>query len=75
MLEKITEVLRNYKSDDNLEVTESTTFKELELDSLDMVELVMELEDNLNVKIEMDNSITDVSALIKVIEASQKSNG
>jgi acyl carrier protein len=72
MLEEITKVLRDYKSDDTLEVTETSTFAELELDSLDMVELVMALEDKLNVKIEMDNNIKDIAALIKVIEEAPK---
>jgi acyl carrier protein len=72
MLEEITKVLRDYKSDDTLSVTETSTFAELELDSLDMVELVMALEDSLNVKIEMDNNIKDIASLIKLIEESPK---
>jgi acyl carrier protein len=44
----------------------------LELDSLDMVELVMALEDSLNVKIEMDNNIKDIASLIKLVEESPK---
>lgn len=73
MLEKITQILRDYKSDDSLEVTESTTFEAIGLDSLDMVELVMELEDQLEVKIEMDNSVKDIAGLIKLVENSPKS--
>ena len=71
MLEKITEILRTYKADDNLEVSETTTFEELGLDSLDMVQLVMEIEDAFNISIEMDKSIKDVVALIAVIEKSK----
>ncbi|MDR1664344.1 MAG: acyl carrier protein [Clostridiales bacterium] len=73
MLEKIAQILRDYKSDDSLEVTESTTFEAIGLDSLDMVELVMELEDQLEVKIEMDNSVKDIAGLIKLVENSPKS--
>ena len=72
MLEKITEMLRNYKSDDTLQVTENTTFEELGLDSLDTVQLVMDIEEEFGVTIEMDNSITDISAVLKIIEASKK---
>ncbi len=68
MLEKIAQILRDYKSDDSLQITESTTFEEVGLDSLDMVELVMELEDQLQVKIEMDNSVKDIQALMQVVE-------
>ena len=71
MLEKITEVLRDYKNDPNLEVSEQSTFTELELDSLDTVELVMNLEEEFSVTIEMDEGIQTVGDLIKVIEAAQ----
>ena len=71
MLEKITEVLRDYKSDPNLEVTEASTFTEMELDSLDTVELVMNLEEEFSVTIEMSENIQSVGDLIKVIESAQ----
>ena len=69
MLEKITEVLRDYKSDPDLKVTEASTFAELELDSLDTVELVMNLEEEFSITIEMDENIQTVGDLIKVIES------
>jgi len=68
MLEKITEVLRDYKDDPDLEVSEESTFMELELDSLDTVELVMTLEEEFSVTIEMNENIQSVGELIKVIE-------
>ena len=71
MLEKITQILKNYKGEDNLEVSESTTFEELGLDSLDMAQLVMEIEDEFEVTIEMDKAIKDVAALVAVIESSK----
>ena len=71
MLEKITEVLREYKDDPDLEVTEESTFSELELDSLDTVELVMSLEEEFSVTIEMNENIQSVGELIKVIEEAQ----
>ena len=72
MLEKITEMLRDYKSDPDLEVTEQTTFAEMELDSLDTVELVMNLEEEYSITIEMDENIQSVGELIKVIEGAKK---
>ena len=71
MLEQLTKVLKNYKSDDNLQVEISTTFEELGLDSLDTVQLVMEIEDEFGVTIEMDKSMQDVGALIEVIRAAK----
>ena len=71
MLEKITEVLREYKNDPDLKVTEQSTFAEMELDSLDTVELVMNLEEEFSVTIEMDENIQSVGDLIKIIESAK----
>ena len=71
MLEKITEILRDYKGEPDLEVTESSTFAQMELDSLDTVELVMNLEEEFSVTIEMNENIQSVGDLIKVIESAQ----
>ena len=71
MLEKITEILREYKDDPDLEVTAQSTFAEMELDSLDTVELVMSLEEEFSVTIEMDENIKSVGDLIKIIESAQ----
>jgi acyl carrier protein len=68
MLEKITKILRDYKSDDTMEVTESSTFESLELDSLDLVQLVMDAEEEFGVTIEMDTPITTVAELMEIIK-------
>ena len=68
MLEQITKILREYKSDDDLQVTEASTFEELELDSLDLVQLVMDVEEEFNVTIEMDIPIATVAELMDVIK-------
>ena len=71
MLETIQKILRGYKGQDDLIVTPSTTFAELELDSLDVVELVMNVEEEFNITIEMNKSISKVGDLIKLIEATK----
>ena len=71
MLEKITKILRDYKDDQSLQITENTTFDELELDSLDTVQLMMEIEEAFGVSIELDRAITDIGAVMKVISASK----
>ena len=71
MLERITKILREYKANHNLEVTEQTTFAELELDSLDTVELVMNVEDEFSVTIEMSEDIKSVSDLMRIITSLQ----
>jgi acyl carrier protein len=71
MLEKITKILREHKGDDSLAVTEQTTFADLELDSLDTVELVMSIEEEFSVTIEMSENIKSVGDLIKIINAAE----
>ena len=72
MLEKITEMLRDYKGEPDLVVTEQSTFIEMELDSLDTVELVMNLEEEFATTIEMNENIKTVGDLIKIIESAQQ---
>ena len=69
MLETIQNILRDYKGDPDLDVTEKSTFAEMELDSLDTVELVMSLEEEFSVSIEMNENIQSVGDLMKIIEA------
>lgn len=69
MLEKIIKVLREYKQDEGLEVTEASTFDELGFDSLDTVELVMNIEEEFGVSIELEEGIKSVGDLLGVIQA------
>ena len=69
MLEKIQNVIREHLGDDSIEVTADTKFADLELDSLDMAELVMTLEDELGTEIEVDENLQTVGDLIKIAEA------
>jgi len=71
MLQQLTQILRNYKEDQELEVKESSTFEELGLDSLDTVQLLMDIEDEIGVSVEVNASITNIAALIKAIEAAK----
>ena len=68
VLEKVVEILRNYKDEQDLEVTAASTFEELELDSLDTVELVMEIEVAFDTSIEMDGEIMTIGDVVTLIE-------
>lgn len=69
MLERIEKVLKEYKGNDELTITADTTFEELELDSLDTVELVMNLEEEFSVTLEMSEGVKSIGDLVKLIEA------
>lgn len=68
MLEKISAILKEYKGDEDIVITADTTFAELEFDSLDTVELVMQLEDEFDTSIEMDENVKTVGDLMKIIQ-------
>lgn len=71
MLERVKEILEEQLSLENVEITEETRFKEdLDVDSLDLFELVMALEEEYDVKIpseELEN-LTTVGAVIKFVQ-------
>jgi len=71
MLETIAETLRAYKDNPDLAVTPEMTFAELELDSLDTVELVMELEEKLGISIELEPGIATIAQLIEQLQQAQ----
>lgn len=68
IFEKVAKVIAEYKEMDVNEIKLESTFEELNLDSLDTVELVMKLEDELGVTIEMDENLKTVSDVVKAIE-------
>ena len=72
VFEKIVGILREYKDEPELVVEKSTTFEELELDSLDTVELVMEIEEAFDTSIEIDGSLKDIGEVVTLIEESIK---
>ena len=72
MLERITKILQDYKSDDTLTCTPDTTFESLELDSLDLVQMVMDVEEAFGVTIDVGKEpITTVAELMAIIEKAQ----
>jgi len=69
MLERFEKVLRENRGDDTLTVTPETVMADLGLDSLDMAELVMGLEDEFEITLEIDASIQTVADLMAKIQA------
>ena len=69
MLDQIKELLANSLSIDADSITEASSFSEdLGIDSLDIVELLMNVEEEFGVSIEPDPSIATVGDLIAKIE-------
>lgn len=72
VFEKISALLANTLSCDPSEITPETKFADLGIDSLDIAELIMNIEEDLNVNVEMDPSLVQVSDLVAKIEENLK---
>lgn len=71
IFEKVAKVLAEYKEIEASEITMDTSFEELGFDSLDIVEVVMNLEEEIGLELEMNESLIDVKSLIAYIETLQ----
>ena len=69
--ETVAKVLAEYKEIDPSEIKMETTFEELGFDSLDIVEIIMNLEEAFDFELEMHESLVDVKSLISYIESLQ----
>ena len=71
MQEKIIALLADYKGIDGSTITADSTLESLELDSLDVVELVMSIEDEFGVAVAMSEDIKSVADIVAAVEAAQ----
>lgn len=74
VFEKIAALLADTLSCDVSEIKPDTKFAELGIDSLDIAELIMNIEEELNVSLEMDSSLIAVSDLVEKIESKLKNS-
>lgn len=70
--ETVAKVLAEYKEIDPAEIKMETTFEELGFDSLDIVEVIMNLEEAFDLELEMNESLVDVKSLVAYIESLQQ---
>ena len=66
--EKLQEIIAEVLNVDPEEITMDTTFEELGVDSLDTVDMVMELEEELGIELELDEKISTVGEMVKLVE-------
>lgn len=69
MKEKLIAIIAEYLSKDEAEIDAEATFEDLGLDSLDIAELVMQIEDELGVSVELSAELNTVNKLVDYIEA------
>ena len=69
--EKVRELLAAHLEMEESEITMETTFEDLGVDSLDTVEIMMEMEDELGVEINPQEAGKSVKELIDYIDSKQ----
>ena len=69
MFEKITAYLAEQLDVPQDELTMDTTFESLGIDSLDTVEMVMQLEEVLGVELELEEKVSTIGELVAFVES------
>ena len=68
ILEKIKEIIAEQLNLDQETITEDTSFEDLGLDSLDLFQVVIEIEEEFDIQIEDAESIKTVKDAVKFVE-------
>ncbi len=69
MFEKIANYLAGQLDIAVEDITPETTFESLGIDSLDTVEMVMDLEEELGVELELEEKVSTVGELVAFVES------
>ena len=70
--DKVAQILADYKGIEVEQIKPESTFAELKLDSLDVADLAMNLEDEFDVTIELDQAVKTMQALVDKIDEAKK---
>lgn len=66
--EKIRDIIAEKMDIDASEITEESSFESMEIDSLDMVEIVMDIEEAFDISIETNEGLKTVGDLVAYIK-------
>ena len=69
IFEAIAELIAEHNDCDVSEISMDSTFKELGIDSLDTMEMLMNLEDKIGQEIELDQKVETVGDLVRFVES------
>ena len=69
VFQAIAELIAERNDSDPAEVTRDTRFQDVGIDSLDTVEMVMDLEQELGVELEIEEKIATVGELVDFVES------
>ncbi len=67
--EKLKEIIMKETGKKDIELTDETTFKDLGFDSIDAIDILMDIEDEFGIEIQDDSeALNNVGDLVKLIE-------
>ena len=69
VFQAIAELIAERNDSDTAEVTRNTRFQDVGIDSLDTVEMLMNLEDKIGVEIELSQKVETVGELVDYVVA------
>ena len=72
IFQAIAELIAERMECDAADITMDSPFHDLGIDSLDTVELLMNLEDKIGIEIELDQKVTTVGDLVAFIESKKQ---
>lgn len=72
VFETVAKILAERLECDPSEITPESNFRDLGIDSLDTVDLMMNLEDELGLELELDQKLETVADLVEFIENKQE---
>lgn len=72
VFEKVQEIIVEELGKDAEEVKEETTFDELDADSLDVFQVISEIEDEFDIQIETEEGLNTVGDLVAYVEEKTK---
>ncbi len=70
--EKIAGLIAENKDMEVSEITLETSFEDMELDSLDVIEVVMSIEEAFDITMEIDDSVKTVGDLVNLVDSLAK---
>ncbi|HEM3182834.1 acyl carrier protein [Streptococcus suis] len=72
VFEKVQEIIIEELGKDAEEVTLTTTFEDLDADSLDLFQVISEIEDAFDIQIDTEEGLTTVGDLVAYVEEKTK---
>lgn len=67
--EKIAKIIADNKDMDTADITLQTSFDDMELDSLDVIEVVMAIEEAFDITMEIGDDVKTVGDLVNLVDS------